>query len=96
MEIIGIKHKGLKDYYTKGKGGKIDPSHLERINDIFSIFESAQKLSDIQAFPSLRCHELKKPPLRGHYAVNVSGAWRITFKVNNQNQLELIDYMQYH
>ena len=96
MEILDIKHKGLKEFYTKGRTAKLNAEHLRRITMIFDILEAAQNINDVISVKNLRCHEMQGPPIRGHHAVDVSGAWRITFLVNKDNELELLDYQQYH
>ena len=46
------------------------------------------------AVPGWKLHPLKGN-LKGHYAVSVSGNWRLTFKFRNDHA-ELVDYQDYH
>ena len=45
-------------------------------------------------FPGWRFHGLKGK-LAGHYAVSVSGNWRLTFKFDGTDAV-LVDYQDYH
>ena len=44
--------------------------------------------------PGLRLHALSGE-LRGHYAVTVSGNWRVTFRFENGHAYD-VDYLDYH
>lgn len=44
--------------------------------------------------PGFRLHRLKGE-LKGHYAVSVSGNWRVTFRFRGEDAAE-IDYLDYH
>ncbi len=44
--------------------------------------------------PGLRLHELKGD-MKGHYAVSVSGNWRVTFRFEDGTAVD-VDYVDYH
>ena len=44
--------------------------------------------------PGFRLHRLKGD-LRSHYAVSVSGNWRVTFRFENGHAVD-VDYSDYH
>jgi proteic killer suppression protein len=44
--------------------------------------------------PGFRMHRLKGR-LKGHYAVSVSGNWRVTFLFENGFAVD-VDYLDYH
>ena len=44
--------------------------------------------------PGFRLHELKGQ-LKGHYAVSVSGNWRVTFRFEDGSAVD-VDYVDYH
>ena len=45
-------------------------------------------------FPGWNLHPLKGT-LRGHWAVSVSGSWRLTFRFDGSDVI-LVDYLDYH
>ena len=49
---------------------------------------------DGMALPGFRLHRLKGG-LKGHFAVSVSGNWRVTFRFEDGRAVE-IDYLDYH
>ena len=44
--------------------------------------------------PGFRLHPLRGK-LRGHYAVSVSGNWRVTFRFRDGHAVD-VDYTDYH
>ena len=44
--------------------------------------------------PGFRLHSLKAR-MRGHHAVTVSGNWRVTFRFEDGNAVD-VDYLDYH
>lgn len=94
MRIKDFKHKGLELYCVSGNTSGIDPSHGKKISQIITILKAATNMKDVFSFRSLECHKLKGK-LKDHYSLSVSGAWRITFKVDDTD-LHVLDYQQYH
>ena len=44
--------------------------------------------------PGWQLHELKGD-MKGHYAVSVSGSWRVTFRFEDGTAVD-VDYVDYH
>ena len=44
--------------------------------------------------PGFRLHPLKGR-MRGHHAVSVTGNWRVTFRFEDGNAVD-VDYLDYH
>ena len=57
------------------------------------MLERARKPQDMRV-PGFRLHQLTGP-LRGHYAVSVSGNWRVTFRFEYGEAVD-VDYVDYH
>lgn len=45
--------------------------------------------------PGWRLHPLKGLELRGHWAIRISGNWRLTFMFDGRDAI-LVDYQDYH
>jgi len=91
--ICSFKHKGLKKLYEKGDESKISPQQAERIKSILADLETAHAVDDTR-LPGYRLH-LLSGELRGFYAVDVSGNWRIIFKFKD-GQATDVDLVDYH
>ena len=69
------------------------PEHLEKLRDILAMLDRSRRPDDMN-LPGLRLHP-SKGDLKGHWAVWVSGNWRVTFRFE-EGSVEDVDYVDYH
>ncbi len=93
MAILKFRHKGLERFFLKGSTSGIQARHKDRLRLILGRLNAAWEPRDMD-LPGLGLHRLKGK-LKGHWAVKVSGNWRVTFRFNG-NDVELVDYLDYH
>ena len=91
--ISSFKHKGLKRFFLRGDGSKLNPEHLDRIGDILSTLNAAVKIEDID-LATYNLHELKGDR-KGVWSVTVRSNWRITFTFENGDAND-VGYEDYH
>lgn len=91
--IKSIRHKGLKRFFTTGSTQDILASHAKRLKSILFRLQFAERIEDMD-FPGSNLHPLKGD-LKGFWAVNVSGNWRVIFRFEEGHTLE-VDYRDYH
>jgi proteic killer suppression protein len=91
--IKNFKHKGLRKLFESGVASGIQPKHADRLRQILALLETADSIADMN-LPGLNLHELKGQR-KGTYSVNVSGNWRVTFKIVNGDILD-VNYEDYH
>lgn len=91
--IKKFKHKGLKKLFESGLVAGIQPQHETRLKRIMALLETADTLEDMD-LPGLNLHELKGNR-KGTYAVKVSGNWRVTFQITDDDVID-VDYEDYH
>ena len=91
--IKSFKHKGLKRLFETGHTSGINPQHEERLRKILALLETSETIDDMD-LPGLNLHNLKGKR-KNTLAVNVSGNWRVTFKLKNGDVLE-VNYEDYH
>lgn len=86
-------HRGLKALY-KGKISRhVDPAHVKKLKDILTALENSSGPEGM-SLPGFQLHRLRGQ-LRGHYAVSVSGNWRVTFRFESGMVVD-VDYCDYH
>ncbi len=71
----------------------IQPSHARRLEDQLSALNVATKPEQMN-IPGWKFHALKGN-LASHWAVSVSGNWRLTFAFEDEDAI-LVDYQDYH
>ena len=90
---LTFRHKGLKLLYDTGTTSGVDPRHSKKLRRILLFLGRSSKPIDMN-LPGFNLHGLKGR-LEGHYAVSVSGNWRVTFRFENGRACD-IDYLDYH
>jgi len=91
--IKSFKHKQLEKFHRTGSPKGISASHSARLEMILDLLEAATNIFDM-SFPGSNLHKLE-PKTASRWAVKVSGNWRITFRYEEGDALE-VDYEDYH
>jgi len=91
--IKSFKHKGLKRLFESGDIAGINLQHTERLRKILALLETSETVDDMN-LSGLNLHYLKGKR-KDTLAVKVSGNWRVTFKMKNENVFE-VNYEDYH
>jgi proteic killer suppression protein len=91
--IKSWKHKGLKKFFDTGTKSGITASHEKRLKIILQRLNVAVNPEDMNT-PSMKFHKLIGN-LKGFYSVTVNGNWRVIFKFDGANAID-VDYIDYH
>ena len=91
--IRSFKHRGLEALYDGRTSRRVAPHHVEKLRDILAVLDRSQTAQQL-SLPGLRLHALKGV-MKGHYAVSVSGNWRVTFRFEDGHAVD-VDYVDYH
>ena len=91
--IASFRHRGLKALYEGRTARRVAPEHVDKLRDILGALDFSTEPAGM-GLPGFRLHALKGRP-KGHYAVSVSGNWRVTFRFEEGEAVD-VDYMDYH
>jgi proteic killer suppression protein len=91
--IQSFRHKGLEKFFLAGGTSGIRADHAKRLRLILGRLSVSQRPGDM-ALPGLRLHPLKGN-LKGYFAVDVSGNWRVIFRFSGEDAAD-VDYVDYH
>jgi proteic killer suppression protein len=91
--IKGFRHKGLERFFRKGDRSKIDAKQADRIRRMLDRLEAVGKPEDMN-LPGYGFHGLA-PKSKGVYAISVSGNWRITFRFEAADAVD-VNLEDYH
>lgn len=91
--ITQFRHRGLERFFTKGTKAGIQGKHENRLRLILARLHASTAPRDMD-LPGLRLHELKGKR-KDTWSVNVSGNWRITFRFDGVDAVD-VDYEDYH
>jgi proteic killer suppression protein len=91
--IKSFRHEGVEQFFRTGSKAGINPAHAEKLAHRLQLLDFAKSPADMN-MPGWTLHKLTGD-LKGHWAVKVSGNWRLTFTFEQQNAI-LVDYQDYH
>ena len=91
--IKRFAHKGLEAFYVTSSKAGIQAAHAAKLKRQLAQLDQAAAPGDMNA-PGWKLHPLKGS-LIGHWAVWVSGNWRLTFKFEGADAA-VVDYQDYH
>ncbi|PCI71997.1 MAG: peptidase [Kangiella sp.] len=93
MAIKSFRHKGLERFFVSGTTRGINPRHARKLENRLDRLDAAITPEDMN-LPGYRLHQLE-PRNVGRWAVDISGAWRVTFEFEGSDAI-VVDYEQYH
>ncbi len=91
--IKSFRHKGIAAFFETGSKAGIQPKHALRLEEQLATLNISTKPEQMNV-PGWKWHALSGK-LRGHWAVSVSGNWRLTFAFEGEDAI-LVDYQDYH
>ncbi|NOY61045.1 MAG: peptidase [Calditrichaeota bacterium] len=91
--IKSFKSKALEKLYLNDNRKRINPDHVSKLLRILDRLDASVNPQDMN-LPGYKLHELKGNQ-KGVWSVWISGNWRVTFKFESNDAIE-IDYTDYH
>ena len=90
--IVSFKHRGLRRLYERGDRSQIGADLISKVENILATLDAAGVPQALD-LPGYRLHPLKGER-KGFWAVTVRANWRIIFRFENGDALdvELVDY----
>jgi proteic killer suppression protein len=79
--------------FESGSSRGVQTAHARKLIDILDVLNAAMNPGDM-SFPGSFLHPLKGA-LKGYWAVRVSGNWRVTFRFEKGDAVD-VDYVDYH
>jgi len=92
--IVSFRSKALEEVFTGGKSRKLPQERIQKIKMILDAMHAAVTLKDLAA-PAFRLHQLKAPPLRGYWSIDVTGNYRIVFRFE-EGEISDVEYVNTH
>jgi len=91
--IKSFRHAGIERFFRTGSRAGIQPDHAAKLANRLQLLDYAKSAADMN-MPGWALHKLTGD-LKGHWAVRVSGNWRLTFTFEREDAI-LVDYQDYH
>lgn len=91
--IKSFRHKGLERFFARSERKGIDAKQADRIRRMLDRLDAATNPGDMN-LPGYKYHGLKGDR-KGTFAVSVSGNWRLTFRFEAGNVID-VNLEDYH
>lgn len=91
--IRSFRHRGLEAFFTRDERKRLPADKIEKIARLLDRLDASRMPQDMN-LPGLGFHPLKGNR-KGRFAVSVSGNWRLTFRFDGQDAVE-VDLEDYH
>jgi toxin HigB-1 len=91
--IKSFRHVGVERFFRTGSKAGIQAKHASKLRMQLFALDNAKQPGDMSA-PGWHLHPLAGK-LKDHWAVSVSGNWRLTFRFEGDDAV-LVDYQDYH
>ena len=91
--IKSFRHKGVQQFFETGSKAGINAEHSNKLARQLMLLNAAKSPQEMDV-AGWKLHPLKGD-LSDHWAVKVSGNWRLTFAFEGEDAI-LIDYQDYH
>jgi proteic killer suppression protein len=91
--IKTFKHKGIERFFIKSDQRGIPAQFATRIERLLDRLDTSVRAADMD-LPGYRFHPLKGARA-GEYAVSVSGNWRITYRFDGEDAVD-VNLEDYH
>lgn len=91
--IRSFRHRGVEEFFRTGSKAGIQPKHAAKLALQLFALNRAKSAGDMNA-PGWVLHPLKGE-MKNHWAVRVSGNWRLTFAFDGEDAI-LVGYQDYH
>jgi toxin HigB-1 len=83
----------LEEFFRDDNARRLNRDHVRKISRLLDRLDASAKPQDM-SLPGFDFHQLKGDR-KGTYSVSVSGNWRITFRFEGENAVD-VDLEDYH
>lgn len=89
--------KALKALWEESEVKKLPPESIKKLEMILHYIEGINSISDLpdSAIKKYRVHQLKKSPYKGFWSMDVTGNYRVVFRLENGDAYD-INFLDTH
>ncbi len=92
--IKAFKHRGLRRFWETGSKAGIPAQLAGRIRVRLSVLHAANEVADM-GLPGYGLHPLKGNR-KGEWSINLTGNWRIVFRMHTPGEVTDVGLEDYH
>jgi proteic killer suppression protein len=94
VRIRTFAHAGLRRLYLRDQTRGLPPDAVDKLRKMLAFLQDMETAQEVRAMPGWRAHQLTGDR-QGTWSLRVTGNWRLTFRVD-AGELVDVDYEDYH
>ena len=94
VRIRTFGHAGLKRLYRQDQTKGLPPDAVDKLRKMLAFLQDMETVDELRTLPTWKAHRLKGNR-KGTWGLHVTRNWRLTFRVEN-NELIEVNYEDYH
>lgn len=95
MLISSVTHKGLRRLIEDDDARGLDARAVPKLRRMLSFLAEAAGVEELHGFPLWRVHQLTGDR-EGVWSLAVTRNYRLTFRIDDGNQISQLDFEDYH
>jgi len=95
MKIRSFAHKGLKRLYDDDMAKGVPADAVDKLRKMFVFLDAMQKVEELRALTNWKVHVLTGDR-EGIWSFTVTRNRRLTFRVDDENEICDVDLEDYH
>jgi plasmid maintenance system killer protein len=94
VRIRTFAHAGLRRLYQRDQARGLPPDAVDELRKMLAFLQDMETEQEVRTMPDWRAHQLTGDR-EGTWSLRVTGNWRLTFRVE-QGDLVEVNYEDYH
>jgi proteic killer suppression protein len=94
VRIRTFAHAGLRRLYQRDQARGLPPDAVDKLRKMLAFLQDMEAEQEVRTMPGWRAHQLTGNR-EGTWSLRVTGNWRLTFRVD-QGDLVEVNYEDYH
>ncbi len=94
VRIRTFAHAGLRRLYQRDQARGLPPDAVDKLRKILAFLQDMETEQEVRTIPGWRAHQLTGDR-QGTWSLRVTGNWRLTFRVEAGDLVE-VNYEDYH
>ncbi len=95
MKIRNIVHKGLKRLYMEDSSKGLAAETIDKLNKMLAFLQDMQSANELRTISVWKAHQLTGDR-KGLWSLHVTRNWRLTFWIDDENEISDLNLEDYH
>lgn len=95
MKIRSFAHKGLKRLYAEDISKGVPPESADKLRKMLAFLDEMEDAEELRSLQAWRAH-LLTGDRKGTWSLSVTGNRRLTFRIDQENEICDVNLEDYH